>query len=174
VEGFILRAHRTIRDRRILIARALAMLIIPALVAHLGAPAFADISPEFGKAALATNVDPPSIQLAEANLPPVGSLDDYVREGEEHGGGSPSAGLPPQSYQPQAMPPQGYGYSTRGAPPAEWNNSYADPNAERSALIGAAIVGAVAVGMWAWQQHEIRQAQRRARKRFYSHRRAYD
>jgi hypothetical protein len=147
------------------------MLIVPTLVAQLSASAFADFSPEFGTTALATDVDPLSIQLAEANLPPVGSLDDYVREGNEHGGG-PSAGLPPQSYLPQSVPPQGY--STQGAPPPEWNNSYADPNAERSALIGAAIVGAVAVGMWALQQHEIRQAQRRAHKRFYSHRRAYD
>ena len=171
MEGFILWVARTIHDRRILFALVLAVLIIPSL--GLSTSAFADISPEFGKAALATKADSPRIQLAEANLPPVGSLDDYVREGNEHGGGGPSTGIPPpQSYQPQAIPPQGY--SSQGAPSPEWNNSYADPNAERSALVGAAIVGAVAVGMWAWQQHEIRQAQRRARKRFYSHRRAYD
>ena len=59
-----------------------------------------------------------------------------------------------------------------GVPPQEWNNRYVDPDVERYALIGAAVVGAVAVGLWAWQQHEMRQAQRRARKRFCAARRA--
>jgi hypothetical protein len=176
VDGFILRANHKIRDRRsdyssrgILCAVALAVLIAPTA---LSSPAFADVSPVFGNGAASASVDD-HVQLAEANLPPVGSVDDYMREGNENGGGSsyqPQA-VPPQGYQPQAAPPQGY--YPQGVP-QEWNNRYADPNAERNALIGAAVVGAVAVGLWAWQQHETLQAQRRARKRFYSHRRAYE
>jgi hypothetical protein len=170
VEGFILRAHQKIRDRRVLCALILAVLLF-AIVTAPRANAFADVSPEFGTSAGAPQADNSHVELAQANLPGVGSLDDYVREGNEHGGG-PSGSIPPQSYQPQAMPPQGY--APQGLPSQEWNNRYVDPDAERSALVGAAVVGAVAVGMWAWQQHEMRLAQRRARKRFYSHRRAYD
>jgi hypothetical protein len=63
--------------------------------------------------------------------------------------------------------------SPQGVPSQEWNNyGYADPNAARSALIGAAVVGAVAVGLWAWQQHEAHQAQPRTHKRFHPQRRA--
>lgn len=133
--------------------------------------AFADLSPDFSDATANVRVEPP-IQLAQASLPPgVGSLDDYVREGNGNEGGS-RTGVPPQAYQPQAAPPQGY--YPQGGSPQDWNNNrYADPNAERSALIGAAVVGAVAVGLWAWQQHEMHQAEHRARRRF-SRRRAYD
>jgi hypothetical protein len=171
-----LRTKQKIRERRadysgrgILCSLVLAVLIAPTT---LSTPAFADISPGFGKTESSANVDD-HVQLAEANLPPVGSLDDYMREGNENGGGSsyqPQA-VPPQGYQPQAVPPQGY-YPQSA--PQEWNNRYADPDAERNALIGAAVVGAVALGLWAWQQHQMQQAQRRARKRFYSHRRAYE
>lgn len=176
-DGFILRTNQKIRGRAdhshrgILCAVALAVLIAPTT---LSAPAFADVSPGFFGRAASANVDDQPVQLAEANLPPVGSLDDYVREGNENGGGSSyqPQGVPPQGYQPQAVPPQGY--YPQGAPPQEWNNGYADPNAERNALIGAAVVGAMAVGLWAWQQHQMQQAQRRARKHYYSHRRAYD
>jgi hypothetical protein len=104
--------------------------------------------------------------FAQANLPPIGSLDDYVHQGNDSDGGS-QAPVPPQVYQQQAMPPQGYapyqGYGPSSVPSQEWNNQYVDPNAARTALIGAAVVGAVALGMWALQQHEIHQAQRRAR-----------
>jgi hypothetical protein len=174
VDGFILRANHKIRGRRSdyssrgVLCVALAVLIAPAT---LSAPAFADVSPRFDSVPSA-NVDD-HVQVAEANLPPVGSLDDYVHEGNENGGGSSyqSQAVPPQGYQPQAAPRQGY--YPQGVP-QDWNNRYADPNAERNALIGAAVVGAVAVGLWAWQQHQMQQAQRRARKRFYSHRKAYD
>jgi hypothetical protein len=169
VGGFVLRAHQ-IRERQKLCAFVLAMLIALTGWAIPTTPAFADLSPEFSNATASANVDPP-IQLAEANLPPgVGSLNDYVREGNGNDGGSRTA-VPPQAYRPQAVPPQGY--YPQGAPSQEWNNPYADPNAERSALIGAAVVGALAVGLWAWQQHEMHQAQHRARRRF-SHRRAFD
>jgi hypothetical protein len=119
---------------------------------------------------------PVASALAQANLPSMGSLDDYMHQDNDGGSGS-GAGPPPQAYQPQAMPPPGYGpsqgYGSPGGMSEEWNNQYADPNAERAALIGAAVVGAVALGMWALQQHEIHQAQRRARKRFYAERNAY-
>ena len=51
-------------------------------------------------------------------------------------------------------------YYPQGVPPREWNNGYVDPNTQRSALIGAAVVGALAVGLWAWQQHEAQQNRR--------------
>jgi hypothetical protein len=179
VDGFILRTNQKIRGRAdnshrgILCALFLAMLTAPAATALLSAPAFADVSPGFGNGAPRVNADDQPVQLAEANLPPIGSVDDYMREGNENGGGSsyqPQA-VPPQAYQPQAMPPQGY--YPQGAP-QDWNNGYADPNAERNALIGAAVVGAVAVGLWAWQQHQMIEAQRHARKQFHSHRKAFD
>lgn len=159
----MLKAFQKFRDRRILCALLLATLTVPVAIGFMNAPAFADVSPQFNNRTASANVENSAIQLAQANMPPVGSLDDYVREGNEQAGGSPAA-TPPQAYQqqyqPQAMPPQGY--PPQGPPPQDGNNGYTDPNAARSALIGAAVVGAVAVGMWAWQQHEIHQAQRHA------------
>ncbi|MGA6972066.1 MAG: hypothetical protein WBY93_10590 [Candidatus Binatus sp.] len=109
--------------------------------------------------------------LAQANPPSIGSVDDYMHQDND----GPSAGVPPQAQgygSPQGYgPPQGYG--SPGVASQEWNNQYADPNAARTALIGAAVVGAVALGMWAYQQHEMHQAQRRARKRLYTERPAY-
>ncbi len=174
MDGFILRAPQKIRDRRsdnghrgILCALALTILIAPSI----DATAFAEVSPEFGNTAANAEVDDSPIQLAEANLPPLGSVDDYMHQ--DNDGPAPGASVPPQAYQPQPMPPQ-QGFSPQGVPPQEWNNyGYADPNAERSALIGAAVVGAVAVGLWAWQQHEMQQAEQRARKRSYPQRRSY-
>ena|SRR5271168_3490819 len=148
VEGFILRidsGHR--RKLRIVV---LAIVLAPMVAALTVASA-----------------------LAQANLPSIGSVDDYMHQDND----GPSAGIPPQAYPPQAMPPQGYGpppgYGSPGVSSNEWNNQYADPNAARTALIGAAVVGAVALGMWAYQQHEMHQAQRRARKRLYAERPAY-
>jgi hypothetical protein len=109
--------------------------------------------------------------LAQANLPALGGVDDYMHQD----GDGPSASTPPQGYQqyqPQAGPPPGM--YPQGGPQTQWNYGETDPGAERSALIGAAVVGAVAVGLWAWQQHEMHQAQLRARKRYYSHQRAFD
>jgi hypothetical protein len=153
--------------------RAVLIAMLTALLAAVVsiAPAFADFSPEFAASA---RVDAP-IQLAAAN---VGSVDDYMHQSDD---GPSGAAVPaPQyaPYQPQAAPPQGY-YS-QPVPQPEWNNAYADPNAARSALIGAAVVGAIAVGLWAWQQHETQQAQQPARaqqptsRRFHSHRRAIE
>ena len=163
MERFVLSARRKIRA--ILIAMLTALL-----AAAVGiTPAFADFSPESGAAAAGARVDAP-IQLAAAN---VGSLDDYMHQS---GDGPSGAAVPAPGYSPQPAPPQGYYPQT--APPPEYGNSYADPNAARSALIGAAVVGALAVGLWAWQQHEIRQAQAPAptpaRRRFHSHRRAIE
>jgi len=149
--------------RKVLRALSIAMLATATVTSLLDAPAFADVSP-VGRAGASAKADDSRIELAQANLPPIGSVDDYVREGNDQDGG-PTAGAPPQAYQqyqPQAAPAQGY--YPQGAAPQEFNNSYPDPNADRSALIGAAIVGAVAVGMWAWQQHEIHQAERRANR----------
>lgn len=172
MDGFILRATQKISDRYgdrshrgILCALALAILLAPSMIAT----AFADVSPAFVDAGNA-KADDQRIQLAAANLPPLGSVDDYMHQGND--GPASSSGVPSQAYQPQPVPQQGF--SPQGTPPQEWNNyGYADPNAERSALIGAAVVGAVAVGLWAWQQHQIHQDQRRARKRLYPQRRTY-
>jgi len=146
--------------------------VLTLLIAAVGAlPAFADVSPELGNTGAGIEDDSP-IQLAQANLPALGSVDDYMHQD----GDGPSASTPPpqgyQQYQPQAGPPPGM-YS-QGGPQTQWNYGEGDPGAERSALIGAAVVGAVAVGLWAWQQHEMHQAQLRARKRYYSHQRAFD
>jgi hypothetical protein len=158
--------------RRKIRAILIAMLTALSAAAVSITPAFADFSPEFGDAR--ARVDAP-IQLAEAN---VGSVDDYMHQSGDGPSGAavPARGYAP--YQPQAAPPQGY-YS-QPVPRPEWNNAYADPNAARSALIGAAVVGALAVGLWAWQQHETQQAQQPARsqqptsRRFHSHRRAIE
>jgi hypothetical protein len=146
--------------------------VLALLIAAMGAlPAFADVSPELGGTGAGV-VDDSPIQLAQANLPAMGSVDDYMHQD----GDGPSAIAPPQGYQqyqPQAGPPPGI-YSQGGPPQPQWNYGETDPGAERSALIGAAVVGAVAVGLWAWQQHQMHQAQQRARKRYYSHQRAFD
>jgi hypothetical protein len=177
VDGFILRAPQKIRDRSadrrhlgILCSLALTILIAPSIAAT----AFAEVSPAFGNAAIGSKADDSPIQLAAANLPSVGSVDDYMHQ--DNDGPAPSAGGPPPAYQPQPYQPQPapqQGFYPQG-PSQEWNNyGYADPNAERNELIGAAVVGAVAVGLWAWQQHEAHQAQLRTPKRLHSQRRAY-
>ncbi len=147
MERFVLSARRKIRA-----------VLIAMLTALLGAavgitPAFADFSPQFDATTASTRASAP-IQLAEANI---GGIDDYMHQSGDGPSGAavPAPGYAP--YQPQTAPPQGY-YS-QPVPPPEWNNSYADPNAARSALIGAAVVGAIAVGLWAWQQHATQQAQ---------------
>jgi hypothetical protein len=121
----------------------LSTLVIP--------PAFADSSSGYGRA---------------ANLPAIGGIDDYMHQ---QGDGPSTAPASPR-YSPQSLPPPGY--APHSPNPPEWNNGYyADPNTQRNLLIGAAIVGAVAVGMWAYQQHQVHQAQRRARsRRFYGRR----
>jgi hypothetical protein len=73
--------------------------------------------------------------------------------------GPSTSAVPPPGYSPQPIPPQNY--YPQGVPSQEWNNQYADPNTQRSALIGAAVVGALAVGLWAWQQHQLQQSQSR-------------
>jgi hypothetical protein len=164
----VLRAHQ-IRERRKLRTSVLAMLI--ALTIPI-APAFANFSPEFGNTASSAEANRP-IQLAQASDPAgVGSLNDYMHQSNDGPSGAP---VPQPGYSPQAIPPRSY--YPQGVPSQEWNNPYADPNAARSALIGAAVVGALAVGMWAWQQHQIQQAQRPVqspRRRFHSHRRTFD
>ena len=166
MEGFILRACRKIRGQRNWSPIVFALLIAVAVAL----PAFADGSPELGTTGDGFR-DDSLVQLAQANLPAIGGVDDYMHQD----GDGPSATAPPQGYQqyqPQAGPPPGM-YS-QGGPQPQWNYGETDPGAERSALIGAAVVGAVAVGVWAWQQHEMHQAQLRARKRYYSHQRAFD
>ena len=154
--------------------RAILIAILTALLSAAVAStlAFADFSPALDSTTTSAKVGQP-IQLAEANI---GGIDDYMHQsGDGPSGASvPAPGYAP--YQPQAEPPQGYYSQT--VPPPEYGNPYADPNAARSALIGAAVVGALAVGLWAWQQHEVRQAQS-ARvtsrtRRFRSHRRAIE
>jgi hypothetical protein len=161
VEKFVLSARRKIRA--VLIAMLTALL-----AAAVGiTPAFADFSPAFDTTTASTSVGAP-IQLAEANI---GGVDDYMHQS---GDGPSGTAVPAPGYSPQPAPPQGYYPQT--LPPQEYGNPYPDPNAARSALIGAAVVGALAVGLWAWQQHETQQAQQPAPagKRFHSHRRAIE
>ena len=150
----MLRVHQ-ICERQKMCTFALAMLIALTIWA-MPKLAFADISPEFGSTAVNTKVDSP-MQLAQADPPPgVGSLNDYM---SQDGDGPSTSAVPPQGYSPQAIPPQNY--YPQGVPSQEWNNQYADPNTQRSALIGAAVVGALAVGLWAWQHHAAQQNQSR-------------
>lgn len=137
-------------DRQYFCRLVLATLIALTVWAMPTACAFADLSPEISGSTVSAEVNPP-IQLAEANL---GSVDDYMHQ---DGDGPSTSAVPPQGYSSQPIPPQNY--YPQGAPPPEWNNRYVDPNTERSALIGAAVVGALAVGLWAWQQHELQQSQ---------------
>lgn len=154
MEGLVLRANRQIRgqrsnhQRRELLAVVLAILIAPMVAALPIAPAFAQTSVPHG----------------------VGSLDDYMHQ---EGDGPSSTGVPPPAYRPYPSPlPPRSGFP-QGVPSQEWNYQSADPNSARNALIGAAVVGALVVGMWALQQHQTPQVERRARKRSYARRRAY-
>ena len=147
--------------------RAVLIAVLTALLAAAAGitPAFANFSPGFDSTAASGGAP---IQLAEANI---GSVDDYMHQSDDGPSGS---AVPAPGYSRQPGPPQGY-YSQPVQPP-EYGNPYPDPNTARSALIGAAVVGALAVGLWAWQQHEIRQAQSPApaSRRFRSHRRAIE
>jgi hypothetical protein len=155
----VLRVHQ-ICERQKLRTSALAMLIALTLWTMPTRPAFADLSPEFSNRTASAKVDSP-VQLAQANLPPgVGSLNDYM---SQSGDGPSTSAVPPQRYSPQLSPPRNY--YPQGVPSQEWNNPYVDPNTQRSALIGAAVVGALAVGLWAWQQHELQQSRTYVRPR---------
>ena len=130
----------------------LATVIALAIVALPNGSSFADISP-LSRDTSGGPTHASGIQLAAANIPSgVGGIDDYMHQQ----GDGPSTSAPPsQAYSPQSYPPQNY--YPQSAPSQDWNYGYADPNAQRSALIGAAVVGAIAVGLWAWQQHEAQQ-----------------
>jgi hypothetical protein len=157
---------------------AIAILAIQFLAILPITPAFAEASPGYGNTATYTQTGDQPIQLAQANLPSIGSVDDYMHQ---EGDGPSNAPSSPR-YSPQSLPPPGY--APQGAPGPQWNNRYsgsdpsqgyygADPNQQRNLLIGAAVVGAIAVGMWAYRQHEIQQAQKRARRRYYGRRYGY-
>ena len=161
-----MRADQKISERRNL--REFVIATIALIVAAAPAtPAFAQLSPEFAN----TVASAPHVQLAQASVPPgVGSLNDYMHQS---GDGPSGTAVPAPGYSPQPAPPLGYYPQT--VPRPEYGDPYADPNAARSALIGAAVVGAIALGLWAWQQHEIRQAQQQpAPRRFHSDRRAVE
>jgi len=169
VDGFTLRAHQEILWK---IVRAVVLATLITSVAS--ARAFADVSPILGGAVVGSRIDDSHIQLAQANLPSIGSVDDYLHQ---DGDGQSSSAVPPQGYSPQAAPQQNF--YPQGIPSQEGNYGYTDPNAARNALIGAAVVGAVAVGLWAYQQHEmhqaqIQQAQQPVRRRFHSRHRAHN
>jgi len=172
-----LRAHQEILRK---IVRAVVLAMLTASVAI--APAFANVSPLFSGAVVSAPADDHNLQLAQANLPAIGGVNDYMHQ---DGDGPSSSAVPPQGYSPQAVPPQNSypqgprGYYPQGVPSQEWNNGYADPNSSRNALIGAAVVGALAVGLWAYQQHEIhqaqiQQAQQPVRRRFHPQHRAHN
>jgi hypothetical protein len=169
VEAFVLQALQEIQDRAVdhrhwrISCAFLVALITISTVALPNAPTFADTSPVFNGNATAARVDDTPVQLAQANLPSgVGSLDDYVRQNND---GPSGAAVPQPGYSSQAIPPQSY--YPQGVPSQERNYGYADPNSQRTALIGAAVVGALAVGLWAWQQHQQQQnlSYARARRR---------
>jgi hypothetical protein len=187
VEGHILRARQEIPRK---IARAIVLTMLITSVAS--APAFADVSPLFGGAAVGSriNENDSHIQLAQANLPSLGGVDDYMHQ---DGDGPSNAAVPPNGYSSGSVPPQNsypqnsqgfypqgpQNFYPQGAPSQEWDYGSADPNAGRNALIGAAVVGALAVGLWAYQQHEmhqtqIQQAQQPVRRRFNSQHRAHN
>lgn len=162
----MLRLHQ-ICDRQKFCTLLLATLMALTVWARPTSLVFADLSPEFSGSTASLEASPP-IQLAEANL---GSVDDYMHQ---DGDGPSTSAVPPQGYSSQPIPPQNY--YPQGAPPPEWNNRYVDPNTERSALIGAAVVGALAVGLWAWQQHQLQQSQSQVYvpPRRHHHRRAVE
>ncbi len=144
---------RQICERQQLCTFVLAILVTLSVWAMPTASAFADLSPEFATTSAEANAP---IQLAQADIPSgVGSLNDYM---SQSGDGPSTSAVPPQGYSPQPIPPGNY--YPQGVPSREWNNGYVDPNTQRSALIGAAVVGALAVGLWAWQQHEAQQSRR--------------
>ncbi|WP_424670828.1 hypothetical protein [Candidatus Binatus sp.] len=147
-----------------------AILMIGSMaMAMLDAPVFADVSPTLGPVLARSNVEPARVQLAQADLPKgVGSISDYMHQAGD-GPSTAAVSQPPQSFYPPS--PQSYG--AQGIPSQEWNSQCANPKISRDALIGTAIVGALAVGLWAYQQHEMHQAQQRAPRRFNPRRRAY-
>ena len=124
-----MQANQEIRDQRancgrrhrVLLGFVIALLIIPVATTLLGTLAFADISPELGNPPGSAEAYDQRIQMAEANLPSVGSADDYMHQ---DGDGPPSAGVPPNAYSQQAMPPPSA--SPQGMPPQEWNYRYDD------------------------------------------------
>jgi len=153
-------ASQKIGDHRTLVAFAIAILTIALGTALLIAPAFADVPPpEFAGYSTATQVggDRP-IQLAQSDSSGIGGIDDYMHQS----GDGPAAPSSPAYSPPSYSPPRGYAPEPSLA--QEWNNT--DPNTRRDLLIGAAVVGAVALGVWAYQQHEQYQA-RRYRRGFY-------
>lgn len=172
----MLRAHQKIREHSadyghagFLCAIVFAMLMIGSMaMAMLDAPVFADVSPTFGPVTR-SRIEPARVELAQADIPKgVGSVSDYMHQAGD-GPSSAAVSQPPQSFYPQA--PQGF--SPQGIPSQEWNYQYANPKISRDALIGTAIVGALTVGLWAYQQHEMHQAQQRALRGFNPQRRAY-
>lgn len=172
----MLRAHQKIRERAadhrhrgILCALVFAMLMVTSMaMAILEAPVFDDVSPTLDPVMARPQINPPRVQLAQADLPKgVGSLSDYMNQSND-GPTTAAVPQPPQSFYPQA--PQRF---PQGIPSQEWNSLSANPNAARTALIGAAVVGAVAVGLWAWHQHELHQVRGYAPRRFPMRRRAY-
>lgn len=155
-----------IGHHKFLLAFVITMLAIQLLTALVIAPAFADISPDFGGYAAITHIDNKPIQLAEANLPPIGSIDDYMHQS----GDGPPASPPSPTYSPRGVTP---GYAPQGSPEQELNNVFSNPNARRDLLIGAAVVGGIGIGMWAYHQHEQYEAQRHFRRRFHGRRRPF-
>ena len=145
-ERSVVNVLQKVKNHRALLVFAIAILIVELATALLIAPAFA------------------------ADLPSgVGSLDDYMHQSGDGPATAPSSpAYSPPSYSPQYAPPRAYAPEPSLA--EEWNNS--DPNTRRNLLIGAAVVGAVALGLWAYQHHEQYQA-RHARRRFYGRRPAY-
>ena len=117
-----MRTCRKNRGRRIWSPIVLALLI----TATVAIPAFADVSPEIGSTGAVVNYDSP-VQLAQANLPALGGVDDYMHQD----GDGPSASTPPQGYQqyqPQAGPPPGM--YPQGGPQTQWNYGETDPGAD--------------------------------------------
>jgi hypothetical protein len=156
-----------IGHHKFLFTFVIAMIAIQLLAAISIAPAFADTSPALVSYEVTGTTANDPIRLAQANLPSIGGIDDYMHQS----GDGPSTGQSSPGYAPRGVPPPGYGPQPSAA--QELNSLYSNPNGQRDLLIGAAVVGAIALGMYAYQQHELYQARRHDRRRFYGRRREY-
>lgn len=105
---------------------------------------------------------------SDDSLPPgIGSLNDYMHEGEPPG----------QVYNPrqQNMPPEGpgqYGGPGYYSPPGNYGPApgYGSPSGSQIAT-GAAVVGALIVAAWAYQQYQAHRQEQRAYRRYQRHHR---
>ena len=103
-----------ISHHKFLFAFVIAMLAIQLVGALLISPVFADASPQLDSDATGTETGKEPIQLAQANLPSIGSIDDYMHQ---EGDGPPTSPSSPSPGYSAGVPP---GYGPQAAPAQEW------------------------------------------------------